>query len=253
MFLREDWEFNVLGIYNYRKPGPLARYMDFIIENHDYIDGDVCEAGVFKGRSLLATALLLREVGSNKKVFGFDTFEGFPPVYHENDKISKLNELLKTGRISQDHYTKVQRNIEFRSLEMSEPVSASNISLSGDFSEADLTSLKRKIEFLELDNIVLLPGLFEETMTLDNDHLKHSQFLAVLLDCDLYQSYEVALPFIWKKLSHGGYIFLDEYYSLKFPGGRIAVDEFFSEKKNKPQKHKEEDGDFERWYVRKLF
>ena len=43
MLLNDDWEFNVLGVYNYRKSGPLRHYFDYIAEHHDYIDGDVCE------------------------------------------------------------------------------------------------------------------------------------------------------------------------------------------------------------------
>ena len=76
--------------------------------------------------------------------------------------------------------------------------------------------------------------------------------MAVLMDSDLYASYMTTLPFSWPRLSRGGYIFLDEYYSLKFPGALIATDEFFADKKDKPQKHKQIDGDFERWFVRKI-
>jgi hypothetical protein len=79
------------------------------------------------------------------------------------------------------------------------------------------------------------------------------RLMAALIDCDLYMSYREALPFIWKRLAIGGYVFLDEYYSLKFPGGRIATDEFFERRRDKPQRHKVEPGDFERWYVRRLF
>jgi len=66
-------------------------------------------------------------------------------------------------------------------------------------------------------------------------------------------SYKVTLPFVWPRLAVGGYIWLDEYYSLKFPGARIATDEFFREKADKPRRHQREPGDFERWYVEKIF
>jgi len=250
MLLKDDWEFNVLGVYNYRKPGPLGHYMDYIIEHHDHINGDICEAGVFKGRSLLAAGLLLKELGSSKQVFGYDSFQGFPPIYHDNDDISKFDQLLKNDRISQGHYAKVQRNLLFRSIDVGKDLSVKNISLSGDFSGVEKEDIQRKIEFLGLDNVHLVSGPFADTMA--DNRAKTHKFMAVLLDCDLYSSYKVALPFIWKRLATGGYIFLDEYYSLKFPGGRIATDEFFAAKTDKPHKHKNEPGDFERWYVRKL-
>jgi len=250
MQLKEDWEFNVLGIYNYRKPGQLSHYFDYIIEHHDYIDGDICEAGVFKGRSLLATGLLLKELGSSKRVYGFDSFQGFPPIYHKNDDISKFDSLFKAGRISEIHHSRVQKNLKLRALDVKCNISASNISLSGNFTDVKIEDIQRKIELLGLDNIHLIAGPFDKTMS--DTRTEPLKIMSALLDCDLYLSYKVTLPFVWKRLSIGGYVFLDEYYSLKFPGGRIATDEFFTDKADKPQRHKNEPGDFERWYVRKL-
>ena len=48
----------------------------------------------------------------------------------------------------------------------------------------------------------------------------------VLLDFDLYKAYSDVLPVVWPLLRDGGAIYLDEYFSYKFPGARIAVDEF---------------------------
>ena len=46
-------------------------------------------------------------------------------------------------------------------------------------------------------------------------------------------------------------IYLDEYYSLKFAGARIATNEFFNDKNEKPIMHKKVKGDFERWSITK--
>jgi hypothetical protein len=252
MSLQEDWEFNVLGAYNYRKPGPLQHYFDFIAENHDRIDGDILEAGVYQGRSLLGAALLLKELGSKKTVYGFDTFSGFPPVYHENDDLSKFDWLYEHKRISAEHREKVRRNVRHRSLHLGErrPATAANLSLSGDFSNNCREQLERKLEYLKLDNVKLIAGPFSATML--PSAAEPRRIMAALLDCDLYESYCVALPFLWPRMSTGGYLALDEYYSLKFPGARIATDEFFAGKGDGPQRHKVEPMDFERWYVRKL-
>jgi len=252
MPLREDWEFNVLGVYNYRKPGHLRHYMDFIRENHDCIEGDILEAGVYRGCSLLAVALLLKDLDSPKHVYGFDTFTGFPPVYHPNDDVSQFDVLRKHRRISEKHLQKVKKNLLFRSLELgkhNEPSPAS-LSLSGDFSNNCLDALRRKLELLELDNVTLVAGPFDETM--GSATRRPGRLMAALLDCDLHESYRAALPFVWSRLSVGGYVALDEYYSLKFPGARIATDEFFQDKQDRPQRHKPKRGDFQRWYVRRL-
>ena len=92
--IKEDWEFNVLGIYNYLKPGRFDALFTYIKENHDKIPGDIVEAGVFRGSSLIAIAMYLKEIGSDKKVYGFDSFYGFPPVYHSKDEISEYLKYL---------------------------------------------------------------------------------------------------------------------------------------------------------------
>ena len=56
-FLLKDWEFNVMGVDNFKKNGKLKPYYDFIRENHSKLDGDICEVGVYRGFSILATAM----------------------------------------------------------------------------------------------------------------------------------------------------------------------------------------------------
>ena len=45
MKLKNDWEFNVLNIYNFNKFGNLKYYFDFIKKNHKKIKGDIVEWG----------------------------------------------------------------------------------------------------------------------------------------------------------------------------------------------------------------
>jgi len=73
--------------------------------------------------------------------------------------------------------------------------------------------------------------------------------MAVFVDCDLYPSYKATLNFVWERLSPGGLIFLDEFYSLKFPGARLATMEFLKNKKASLKMAKKKRGDFERWYI----
>lgn len=68
--------------------------------------GDIVEAGVFQGHTLLATALLLRELGSDKKVVGFDSFTGFPK---RNNSLSAAGGMLKMIY----HYSHLVRQIRF--------------------------------------------------------------------------------------------------------------------------------------------
>jgi hypothetical protein len=245
--LNDNWEFDVLGIYNYNKTGKLMPYYSWIMENHDTVEGDILEAGVFNGKSLLATAMLLKELGSNRKVYGFDSFSGFPPVYHDNDDLSMFDTLYENGLISKQHYEAHNKLKHYRSMLKNENVTVKSISSSDDFSGASLEGIKKKIELLGLDNIILVKGDFSGTMVQEN--YPNLKLMAGLLDCDLYLSYQTALPFIWQRLSPGGYMWLDEYYSLKFPGAKIACDNFFSVLKVKPRKYPQQDREFERWFA----
>ena len=88
---------------------------------------------------------------------------------------------------------------------------------------------------------------------MDNNYQeKIGSIFSVLIDCDLYQSHLDVLNFVWPKLNRGGYIYFDEYYSLKFAGARIAIDEFFKNKKEKPKKEINYNSEFERWGITKL-
>ncbi len=247
--IREDWVHGVLNIYNYNKPGKFDEYFKNIFECDEKLEGDIAEIGVFRGSSLLATALFLKEIGSKKKVYGFDSFSGFPS-YHPKDDLKLFEDLRERNVISVEHYEKYKLNKELKELAKGKVVDVSTISTSEDFSDNCYESLCRKIDYLKLDNVELIKGRFEETMT--SSSFKDLELSVALIDCDLYSGYKTSLPFIWERLSKGGYVYLDEYYSLKFPGARIATDEFFSDKKDKPQMHKQIPGDFERWFVRKL-
>ena len=112
-----------------------------------------------------------------------------------------------------------------------------------------IQELNRKINYLGLDNIKLIKGDFKNTMSKANFQIENVSFFASLIDCDLYEGYKVSLPFVFQKLNKDGFVFLDEYYSLKFPGARIASDEFFQKRKEKPFKCEQIPGDFERWGV----
>ena len=245
----KNWEYNVLGVYNYKVRGKLDPYFKNIVENHDRVPGDIVEAGVFEGRSFLATALVLRDLNSTKKVYGYDSFSGFPPVYDTNDDLAMFDTLLSQGRIGQEHYDDFERLKRYRRLTNVEP-NVQTISTSGTFSSSNRELLERKIDLLDVGKwAVIRAGTFDETM---RDGQDPEQVMAALMDCDLYQSYRVALEFVWKRMPVGGYIWLDEYYSLKFAGALVACDEFFATKSDKPQLHAVEPGEFERWFVRRL-
>ena len=247
--LEYDYEYNVVDVANYKADKARSSYYKFIELNHSSMDGDLVESGVFRGRSLIATALLLKDLGSTKKVYGFDSFSGFPPIFHENDNIASFERLFKEGKISQEHYDAVSKNKAIRDVLTASDTNASTISSSGDFSDTNRKLLEKKIDLLNLDNIILVEGSFDETMNSKNGP---QTVFACMMDNDLYQSHLTTFEFVWPRLVKGGLIYLDEYFSLKFPGSRIASDEFLADKSCNLQMYKSSPTDiFERWYVTK--
>ncbi len=217
-----------------------------IRENHQDIPGDIYEFGVFRGASLLSMALLLKGLGSSKFVYGFDSFQGFPG-YHQKDAIENFNSALFSDEIRSR--VKILANISAQFF--GQDISANNASGSGDFSDTSFSGLQAKIKALGLDNVELIKGDFRETIP-EFFLKKDKAIFAANIDCDLYEGYAVALPNVWENLSPNGYIHLDEYYSLKFPGAKISSDEFFCSKNIIPKMHTDtRPGEFERWYVKK--
>lgn len=215
----EEWELGVLGLHN-PPHVPLRPYFD-LIQNIDEVVGDVVELGVWKGASLLTTGLLLKEQNSQKRVFGFDSFVGFPAGSSEDD-FSNFESMYQDNRISTEHYERVKRNSSHL-IAMGKSLDFRNVSTSNDFSATNMEEVIRKIAYLGLAGYVSVIQMNVEEITAND--LPENISLA-LLDLDLFGGYSRALPLLWERLSLGGYIYLDEYYSLKFPGPRLAVDEF---------------------------
>lgn len=247
-----DYEFNLLGVENYNL-SPRMIFIKKFIENHSNVEGDYYEFGVFQGSSIISVALIFKFLRIKKKLYGFDSFGGFPN-YHKKDQFNQFNELFKKRKISKEHYKNVinfKKIKQFINKKKNKVLSPKNISTSTDFSNNSFNFLKKKIRLLKLNNIKLIKGNFEKTIPkFFKKNPKKKIFLANI-DCDLYKSYELALNHAWPSLTKKGMIYLDEYYSLKFPGARIASDEFFKENKIKPKKIKGLKTDFERWYIQK--
>jgi hypothetical protein len=67
---------------------------------------------------------------------------------------------------------------------------------------------------------------------------KYEGRIALLhLDCDLYESYKTALTHLYEKVAPGGVVMFDEYDDSRWPGAKIAIDEFFADKAEKPRPH----------------
>lgn len=248
---QSSWEFNTLGIYNFTQPGPYQYIFDFLLRNQNSLGGDILEAGTYRGKTALSLGIFMAQNGLAGVIHCFDTFSGFPQ-YSINDMPEKFEELMETNQISAEHYFRIKRLRSIKSDLFKQESHPGTNSSSGDFSNNSVDPLLAKIDFLGLNNIQLHIGPFESTMK--DKNVENLRFSLIFLDCDLYEGYIETLNYGWDKLIPGGIIFLDEFYSLKFPGARIAVKEFFAKREDFEliDVADKNSDDFERWIVRKL-
>jgi len=245
----KEYELDLLGVEGPHKQtiSSYRFWYEHIRQNALKNDGDIFEFGVYRGKSLITAALILKELNSKKKLYGFDTFEGFPSF----SKFDDLNQFKKNKYFNKKLQNEFKNFIKLKkTLTKNKKFNSYNISTSGDFSKSSYEYVMEKIDYFKLNNVKLIKGEFKNSVPefFDKNNIKIS---SCNIDCDLYDGYQLLLPTVFQNLSKKGYIFLDEYYSLKFPGSKIATDDFCKKFKIKPKKHNTRVGEFERYYLTK--
>ena len=135
------------------------------------IPGDVVECGVARGGSAALMALALKNLGSDKTVWLFDTFEGIPAATTDDPDYEIAS--LYTGA--------------FR----------------GELEELRGTFKKLGI----LDKFQFVQGRFEETLP----QAKVGPIALLHIDGDWYSSVKACLDNLYDRVSPGGIIQLDDY------------------------------------------
>jgi Macrocin-O-methyltransferase (TylF) len=163
-------------------------YFSRLLERVRNIEGDVVECGVASGRSLAIIASLVRSSGTERRIWGFDSWRGLPSLSSED---------------------------------------AGSVDGEGAFSSATVDEVRLRLElfgFDSMEGITLVEG--DITQTLATAAIDRIAFLH--LDVDIYESYRSGLTILWPKVASGGIVALDEYADPAWPGATQAVDEFMA-------------------------
>ena len=174
----------------------------FDLMNKSPNDGVIVECGVGTGETLSVITKV-----SNKKIYAFDSFEGFPEQTSKHDH-KNISNILK---FSKWHYKLMTIDLVKQNL-INDDVKADDIE-------------KR---------IIFRKGFFPNSFQGFNEEIS---FLH--LDVDLYNSYKDCLEFFFPKLKKGGIVTFDEYYDdVNIPsekllkkgydwrGSNVAIDEY---------------------------
>ena len=162
------------------------------------IDGDIVECGIYNGNTLSFIGLISEKFNLEKKIWGFDTFDGFV-----NDSFSDNDIDFKTKK--KINYKKA--NIYF------------------SFDEVKKIIINNDPYKFEKYN--LIKGDILETLNNENNLPNKISFLR--LDTDLYKTTKKQLEVLFDRLVIGGVLHIDDYGAA--PGVKKAVDEFFNNKK----------------------
>lgn len=181
-----------------------------VLERTSSIPGDVAECGVWRGRTLTAMGLYLKQHGSPSTIWGFDSFQGFDESIQTDVKLG--------GRTTNEKHV-------------------------GGFSNTSYGLVRRKLDTFGLTNVRVEPGWFQDTLPKCQD----KKFRFVHLDCDIYESYRTCLAFFYPRMNPGGIILFDEYNDPAWPGANQAVEEFCADKPEKPESMTREN--FQKWFV----
>lgn len=179
------------------------------------IPGDFVEVGVWRGGNSILAANYYKRVGSDKRVWCYDTFAG---MTEPSDKDFK-----DTWKGSQSDPPHELTKRKFKEGEHD---------WHNDWCYAALDEVKKNFKDYGLDHgVTFVKG--DVTQTLGWNPTSYPLQVSVLrLDTDFYDSTRASLQVLYDRLSKGGILILDDYGLWN--GSRVAVDEFFGNRSDQP-------------------
>ncbi len=160
------------------------------------VKGSIVELGVFRGFSLSAWAKLsaiLEPENLIRKVYGFDTFEGFPDL---NIKDKNKHHKHKIGDFKTNVYEELNE-------------------LNTEFNNDRFLGHINKVELIKGDCAKTVPKFIDE-----NPHLLIS---LLFIDLDLYEPTKIAIDHFLPRMHKGSIIAFDELDNQQWPGETLAL------------------------------
>lgn len=155
----------------------------------DKVDGDFVECGTCRGGSAALLAFSAMREGWKRKVWLFDSFQGHPKPTHKSG-IDK--EIMK---------------------EWSGTMVAS---------QEDVILALKTINSFSSSHVKIIPGWFDESL----QKAKINSIALLHIDADWYDATKTCLDQLYPKVVQGGYLIIDDYKTIQFPGVKDATDLF---------------------------
>ncbi len=199
-----------LGLFINRRTLSRILFMYELYQKCLNVHGVAMEFGVRWGQNIVLFANfrgMLEPFNYNRKIIGFDTFEGFPSVTEEERKTAQVGDY----GVTKDYEQFLQHILDFHEAES--PISH-----------------LRKYELVKGDATLTLQKYLEE----------HPETVIALayFDFDLYTPTKACLQLIKEHLTKGSVIGFDEVNYPEFPGETKALKEVFGLNRIKLQRSK---------------
>ena len=160
------------------------------------VKGSIIELGVFRGFSLTTWAKLsaiMEPENLIRKVYGFDTYEGFPSI-HKKDITQEYDH--EVGHFYTDVYEELTH-------------------LNEVFNKDRFLGHINKIELIKGDCTKTIPDFLQK-----NPHLLVGM---LFIDLDLYEPTKVALEYFLPRMHKGSILAFDELDNAQWPGETLAL------------------------------
>lgn len=195
----EPWEKKMEAFAKYVRRQNLTKFLaqyeifKLILD----VKGSIVECGVNRGGSLMAWAKLgaiLEPVNLTRRIYGFDTFQGFPSLSEKDLKAQGAN--VKVGDLYADSYDELH----------------------------ELIAIYDSDRFLgHVDKVHLIKGDANKTIPKFIDDNPHVLVSLLFLDFDLYEPTCTAIEHFYPRIPKGGIIAFDELDNPLWPGETTAM------------------------------
>ena len=182
-----DWPLNGISMVGLSRLRDLQSLVEQIVA--DGVEGDLIEAGAWRGGASIMMRATLDSLGDERTVFVADSFEGFP----------------EPGRIAGGP----EERIDLRGIEL---LMVPKEQVAANFRKFGLE-----------ERVRLIQGYFEDTM----DSLRGGKWGLIRLDGDTYDATRACLDALYPGLAVGGYVVIDDY--LLIDECKQAVTDFRAE------------------------
>jgi len=160
------------------------------------VKGSVVECGVFRGFGLMSWAKLstiLEPENLTRRIYGFDTFEGFPSLAAKDEN---KHTQTHVGDLHASSYEELLKLIEL-------------------YDQDRFLGHIPKVSLVKGDIAATVPRFIE-----NNPHLLVS---LLFIDCDLYEPTKAALKHFLPRMPRGAVLAFDELDNPQWPGETLAM------------------------------